>query len=156
MKLRIGFWNIGGMRDKLESELVRLWCYEPDIIVLPEKKTTATPSIPGFVAINNSKHRHGGIAVLLKRWLFSQVCFIDINDEGVIWLELSNIPGVKFCGMYNEPTDSPYFGHSTFASILAHLDEGKDVIIVGDLNARIGNHVQTLTGNQSSFVQSYQ
>ena len=135
------------MKDKLESDVVRTWLYEHDIVVLSETKTTATPSVPGFVAINNSKHRHGGIAILIRRWLFSHVRHIDINDEGVVWFELSNVPGVLFCGMYNEPSDSPYFRHGTFASIPAHLSEGKDTVIIGDLNARIGNKVSSLVEN---------
>ena len=91
------------LRDKLESEFVRDWCSLHDIIVLSETKTSAAPSLPGYIAINNSKYRHGGVAVLLKRYLFPKVCFVDIEDEGAVWFELSCVPGVIFCGMYNEP-----------------------------------------------------
>ena len=109
MKISIGFWNIGKMQDKMEMELVRDWANSHDLIVLSETKTTASPSVPGFVAINNSKFRHGGVAVLVKRYLYPLVCSIDIEDEGLIWFELSCVPGVLFCGIYNEPSDIPYF-----------------------------------------------
>ena len=132
------------MRDKLESNMARDWCLVHDIVVLSETKTPATPSMPGFVAINNSKARHGGVAVLIKRWLYSSVRSIDVTDEGAIWFELSLIPGVRFCGMYNEPTDSPYFREATLASIPAHLADRKSGIIVGDLNTRLGSRVQEL------------
>ena len=134
------------LRDKLESEFVRDWCSLHDIIVLSETKTSAAPSLPGYIAINNSKYRHGGVAVLLKRYLFPKVCFVDIEDEGAVWFELSCVPGVIFCGMYNEPSDSPYFRPGTFASIPAHLTSGKNSVIVGDLNARLGTRVHTISG----------
>ena len=132
------------MGSKLESELVRDWCSLHDIVVLSETKTTASPSVPGFVAVNNSKHRHGGVAVLIKRYLYPSVCHLDIDDEGTVWFELSCIPGVIFCGMYNEPSDSSYFWPETFASIPAHLESGKLSVIVGDMNARLGSRIHLL------------
>ena len=124
---------------------MRDWCSLHDIIVLSETKTTAAPSLPGYVAINNSKYRHGGVAVLIKRYLFSKVCFVDVEDEGSVWFELSCVPGVLFCGMYNEPSDSSYFRPETFTSIPAHLDSGKNVVIVGDLNSRLGFRVHAIS-----------
>ena len=116
------------MRDKLDGDLVRDWCNKHDIVVLSETKTTVSPSLPGFVSINNSKHRHGGIAVLIKRYLYHSVSYVDVDDEGAIWFELSCVPGVMFCGMYNEPSDSSYFRPGTFASIPAHLESGKHCV----------------------------
>ena len=132
------------MRDKLDGDLVRDWCSKHDIVVLSETKTTVSPSLPGFVSINNSKHRHGGIAVLIKRYLYHSVSYVDVDDEGAIWFELSCVPGVMFCGMYNEPSDSSYFRPGTFASIPAHLESGKHCVIVGDLNARLGTSVHSV------------
>ena len=142
------------MQDKLEMDLVRDWSKTHDIIVLSETKTTASPSLPGFVAINNSKHRHGGVAVLIKRYLFPQVSHIDIDDEGVIWFELSSLPGIIFCGMYNEPSDSTYFRHETFASIPAHIEDGKQAVIVCDLNARLGSNVHSIMEGNDSLCHS--
>ena len=135
------------MGNKLEGEFVRKWCMLHDIVVLSETKTTASPSLPGFVTINNSKHRHGGIAVLIKRYLYPSVSYVDVNDEGAIWFELKCVPGVMFCAMYNEPSDSPYFRPATFASIPAHLESGKHCVIVGDLNARLGSRVHAVDEN---------
>ena len=104
--MSIGFWNICRVGNKLESELVRDWCSLHDIVVLSETKTTTAPSLPGFVAVNNSKHRHGGVAVLIKRYLYPSVSYVDVNDEGAVWFELTRVPGVLFCGMYNEPLNS--------------------------------------------------
>ena len=236
------------MNDKLENELVRDWAFQHNIIVLSETKTRGSPSLPGYIAINNSKYNHGGVAVLLKSWLYDKASMINVEDEGVVAFELSCIPGIRscipgirscipgirscipgirscipgirscipgirscipgirscipgirscipgirscipgirscipgirscipgirscipgirscipgirscipgirFCGVYNEPTNSPYFRHSTFAAISAHVSTGKQCVILGDLNARFGHltHelVETYTG----------
>ena len=115
-------------------------------MVLSETKTTSAPSIPGFIAINHSKSRRGGLAVLVKRKLYPFITNVDLQDEGVIWYELTVVPGVKFCAMYNEPTDSLYFRPETFASISAHLASGKPCVICGYLNARLGQAVKQLSG----------
>ena len=147
----MGFWNIAGVRQKLENDRVRNWVYKHDIVVLSETKTRGTPSLPGYVAINNSKSNHGGIAVLVKSRLYKNVSKIDVTCEGVIAVELSCVPGVRFIGMYNEPTDSLYFRPTTLASIPAHVSSGKSCIVVGDLNSRLGNNVHDIVKDQPNL-----
>ena len=137
------------MRDKLENEQVRDWLFGHDIVVISETKTTAPPSVPGFIAINNSKSRRGGVAVLVKRKVYQFVTAIDIQDEDMIWYELTVIPGVKFGAIYNEPTDSTFFRPQTLASISAHVDSDKLCVICGDFNARLGNAVRRLGGGDA-------
>ena len=64
--ISIGYWNIHGTSDKLESDSVRDWIFLHDIVVLSETKTIASPSVPGYVAVNNSKSRRGGVAMLVR------------------------------------------------------------------------------------------
>ena len=142
--LSIGFWNIAGIRDKLENDRVRTWLFKHDIVVISETKTRGTPSIPGYVPINNSKSNHGGIVTLIKSCLYPKVSMIDVQDEGVIAFELSCVPGVRFLGMYNEPIDSLYFRPTTLASIARHVRSGKQCVVVGDLNARLGVNVHDI------------
>ena len=142
--LSIGFWNIAGARDKFENELVRNWLFNQDIVIISETKTRGTPSVPGFVAINNSKSNHGGVVALVKAGLYPKVSMIDVDIEGVIALELSCAPGLRFVGMYNEPTDSLYFSPTTLASITSHVRSGKHCIVIGDLNARLGRNVHNI------------
>ena len=139
--LTVGFWNIAGVREKLEKNLVRNWLFKHDIIFLSETKTRGTPSAPGFVAINNSSSNHGGIVALVKAWLYPKISKIDVENEGVVALELSSVPGLRFIGMYNEPTDSLYFRPTTLASIPAHVSSGKLCVFVGDMNARFGKNL---------------
>ena len=149
--ISIGFWNIAGLRDKLENDVVRNWMYNHDVIVLSEIKTRGTPSLPGYTAIPNSRSNHGGVAVLVKSWIYAKISMINVEDEGIIVFELSNMPGIRFCGMYNEPSDSLYFRPSTLASISAHVNSGKNCIVVGDLNARFGNSNNDLIKNHPSL-----
>ena len=84
VKLSIGFWNIAGARNKFESDIVRDWLFLHDFVIISETKTRGTPSVPGFVAINNSKSNHGGIVALVKAALYPNISMIDIEYEGVI------------------------------------------------------------------------
>jgi exonuclease III len=135
--LTIGFWNIAGARDKFENERVRNWLFNQDIVIISETKTKGTPSVPGFIAINNSKSNHGGVVALVKVGLYPKISMIDVEIDGVIALELSCAPGLRFVGIYNEPTDSLYFRPTTLSAITRHKRSGKYGITVGDLNARL-------------------
>ena len=134
--LSIGFWNIAGTHDKFENDLVRNWLFKHDIVIISETKTRGTPSVPGFVPINNSKSNHGGVVALIRVGLYPKISMIDVEIEGVIGLELSCIPGLRLIGMYNEPTHSLYFRPTTLASITSHVRSGKYCVVIGDLNAR--------------------
>ena len=138
------FWNIAGVRDKLENENVRSWLFQHDIVFLSETKTRGTPSVPGFVAINNSKSNHGGIVALVKARIYPKIRSIDVGTEGVVSLELSCVPGLRLIGIYNEPTDSLYFRPTTLASISAHVSCGKSCVVVGDMNARFGDNIHNV------------
>ena len=144
VNISLGFWNIAGLRDKLENDRVRNWLFDHDIVVLSEIKTRGTPSVPGYTPILNSKSNHGGVVVLVKSWMYQKVSMINVEEEGVIAFELSCFPGLRFCGMYNEPTDSLYFRPATLASISAHVSSGKHCIFLGDMNARMGRNADEL------------
>ena len=46
--LSLGFWNIAGVRNKLENECVRNWLYKHGVIVLSETKTRGPPQYLGL------------------------------------------------------------------------------------------------------------
>ena len=76
---------------------------------------------------------------------------IDVEIEGVIAFELSCAPGLRFVGMYNEPTDSLYFRPTTLASITKHVRSGKQCIVIGDLKARLGRNVLDIVDERDSM-----
>ena len=121
VNVSIGFWNIAGLRDKLESELVRNWILSHDFITLTEIKTRGIPSFPGYTAIPNNPSNHGGIVILVKSKFYYQISMINVDEKGVIAIEFASMSGLRFCGLYNEPSDSLYFRPGTLASISAHV-----------------------------------
>ena len=139
--LSVGFWNIAGARDKFENEIVRNWLFNHDFVIISESKSKGSPSVPGFIAINNCKNNHGGVVALVKASLYPNVSMIDVEYEGVIAFELSCAPGLRFVGMYNEPTDSSYFRPTTLATISNYVRSGKQCVVIGDLNARLKRNV---------------
>ena len=144
----IGFWNINTIRNKLENDTVLQWIHQNDIVVLGEIKVAKLPHIPGFVPIiaKTVNTRRGGLAVLIKNYLYPDVYHIDrtVNDQ--IWFSLSSAPQVRFCGAYITPSTSSYFDEAEMANIQAKTVEDEMVIIVGDLNSRLGEKVHDLVG----------
>ena len=141
LTVEITAWNIQGVRDKLETEWVRNILQRSTFIFLTETKTSEEPRLSGFKTINNpakSSHR-GGVAVLVKNFIFSSVCKIDKSYEGVVVFELNNIPFVTFILCYIAPDDSPYYDKAIFGHLHSVLNKEKDntYVLLGDLNARI-------------------
>ena len=97
-KLDICYWNINSVANKLESHIVMSFIVNKDIVILAETKSKADSFVPGFKIIHSkkTKHRCGGVIVLIKNYLYSQVTHIDISVEDQIWFQLRDIPGIMF------------------------------------------------------------
>lgn len=111
------------------------------VIWLLETKTACNFSVPGYYVYQNPSGlnaKRGGIAMLLKCFLIDYVKEIDTGTEGQIWLELSCYPDYKFGGVYIPPKDSPYYEPSMFGALLANIMQRSRVVIMGDLNSRVG------------------
>ena len=121
------------------------WVLEHDIVVLGEIKVAKLPHVPGFVPIiaKTVNTRRGGLAVLIKTYLYQDVYHIDrtVNDQ--VWFSLSSVPHIRFCGAYITPSTSPYYDEAEMANLQAKTTE-ESVIIVGDLNSRLGENVHDL------------
>ena len=142
------------MRNKLEDEVVLQWLLRHDLIILSEIKISKLPHVPGFVPIiaKTVNPRRGGVAVLVRSSLYSDVCHIDNSYNDQLWFSFSSIPGVRFCGAYITPTSSPYFCESDIANIQAKtVDRKMRYVIMGDLNARFGCNVNTLVDDSASL-----
>lgn len=98
--------------------------------------------IPGFYYTRSScvpheSHR-GGVGALVKSVLWPFVMELDLRKDQV-WFKLEFTPGLIFGGIYIPPSDSPYFSNQSFADIQEKCYEGNDILLLGDLNARLGN-----------------
>ena len=113
-----------------------------DIVCLNKVKTPLRVCLPGYVSyvsnIKISLHR-GGTVVMVKNYLAQSTLRVDTGTEDQVWLQFRSLPGVVVASCYIPPSDSPYFSHSSFASIQDKVMENGDdkkYIIIGDFNAR--------------------
>ena len=77
-----------------------------------------------------------------------EVCSIDPSVPDQVWFRLRSIPSVQFCGAYVAPSDSSYYNHTNFAEIQTRtMYCAYQYVVLGDLNARCGNNLNTLVKN---------
>ena len=117
----VGSWNINDVRDKLENENILKWLHMHDVIVLSEIKTSKLPHVAGFIPVmaKTANSRRGGVALLVKRYLYTDLCHIDTSVNDQIWFSFGSIPVTRFCGAYITPSSSPYFNESDIANLQA-------------------------------------
>ena len=119
-----------------------------DIVVLSEIHCAKVNHAPGFIPIvakNISPNHRGGLAVLFKYSIYSEVYNIDKSVPEQLWFKLRSVPGVQFCGAYVAPSESRYFNESSLPELQAKsTSEDTSYIIVGDLNARCGTQVHQI------------
>ena len=73
----------------------------------------------------------------------------------VLSFELAIIPDIIFVGCYITPADSPYYDDAIFVYLqsLTRRDESKKVVIMGDLNSRVGTSTNLNIGkNNCAYV----
>ena len=110
------------------------------MVWLSETKKCFNVEVPGFkVFYNCSKHgsHRGGIMLLIKDKLMEYVKCIDMKTEGQIWVTLTFLMTYKLGGVYIPPEDSPYFQPADFGTMASHTLESENVVVLGDLNARV-------------------
>ena len=135
------------MRNKLESDIVLQWLHSHDIVVLGEIKTAKLPHIPGFIPkiSKSANSKRGGLAVLVKAYLYPDVYNIDDSVNEQLWFSLHSVPGIRFCGAYITPSSSTYFTETEIANLQAKSsDKSSRYVIVGDLNSRFGTKINEL------------
>ena len=118
-----------------------------DIVVLIEIKTSKLPHVPGFIPImaKTVNSRRGGLAVLVKSALYSDICYVDTSVCDQVWFSLRSVPLVRFCGVYVTPSSSPYYNDLDIANIQAKtIDQNMNYFIIGDMNARLGPKIDDL------------
>ena len=130
------------------------WLHLHDIIVLVEIKISKLPHVAGFVPImaKTLNSQRGGVAILVKSYLYPDLCHVDTSANDQVWFGFSSIPGTRFCGAYITPSTSPYFMESDIANIQANTSNSNmKYVIVGDLNARVGASVTDLVAYNKSY-----
>ena len=128
-----------------------------DVIFLSELKGQYTFSIPGFHCIRSEliqgEENRGGVAVLFKNTVWLSVYDVTrIKDQ--IWFRLKDLEGILFGALYIAPRDSPFFDMNSFTFIHEQAKcNNEQIILLGDLNARMGN-MDALSEPNESIIYS--
>ena len=158
--LKYSFWNIRGYTSKIiGNKLIHNDFIEKikdcDVVGLAEthihEEILNKLSIPGFIRIHylirkaNSKSKgSGGVAVFCKPHISKYVTPVKNNNQDAAWVKIDK----SLCGrdtylgtLYFSPTGTKEHISKQFsdlASDIAKFQQKGEVIIQGDLNARIG------------------
>ena len=149
---KIASWNIQAAKDKLNEKDVKHMLQSFSFVILSEIKTSAKISCTGFTVYQHSaKQGHrGGVALLMKPGICKYLRKLDKSYENVLSFELAILPGILFVGCYIAPSDSPYYDSAIFGYLqsLMKRDGNKKILIMGDLNSRVGSPASLEIANE--------
>lgn len=133
--------NIHGNLQGLVYQETIHWLNTFDIVFLQELKCDADIHVPGYFTIRSLKSckgqsTRGGTAVLIK-WHLENDIFHITKLEDQVWFKLMCMPDLAFGACYIPPNDSPYNTNESFATIQEQCNQNKQIILIGDLNARM-------------------
>ncbi len=142
--LKLCSWNVCGVREKLNDPEILKFLMQYDLVWLLEVKSAYEKSVPGFYMYNNKSRvgcNRGGVMLLIKCALMQYVTNVNMEEDDMIWVNLSVCKDVKFGGVYIPPEDSLYCEASPFRALSEMCLNTRDVVVLGDFNARVGSHV---------------
>ena len=157
-------WNVNGNVSKLENGKVFSAFNPCDIVILSELKTEYKIESPGYVSVRSrvieGEGARGGVLVLVKNHLWPRVKIRQVLKDQV-WFQVDPFSMV-FGACYVAPADSAFFDPAGFSYMQENcVERGQDVLILGDLNARLGDlsphaaqHSYSHTANPDSHVNS--
>ena len=112
-----------------------------DIVSLLELKHAYPMSLPGYTFVRSriieGEQSRGGVGVFFRNSIWSDVCDLECARDQV-WFRLHSLPQIIFGLMYIPPRDSTYYNPQAIASIQEHRKQAENMVLLGDLNARIG------------------
>ena len=171
-KLTFGFWNVEGLYEKLHLSDLCEFIQSLDIIGLGETFTLPgfkfDIKFPDHYALHCPATKYskygrpsGGIVLLIRKTLRKFIKIIDTQLSHVLAIRINK----KLCKtgkdvllimVYNHPRESIFYKNKDYFSTLEQVDQfianliekGQefDVILGGDLNARIGDWAYTDDG----------
>ena len=156
--LKIGFWNINGLRHKIDDidfiDVVQNY----DILALGETWLTPedNPQVEGYYCYSScrnkqsvSKFYSGGIAFLIKEEIRHAVKVIDYSSDFMVWVKLDkkvlNLKNDVFLSaLYIPPSNSSFYNKreldpfDELENAIQKYSTMGEVILAGDINARTG------------------
>ena len=94
----------------------------------------------------NPNPSRGGVALLVKNYLYPLVTNIDTSETDQIWFRLKCAIDIQFGACYVPPSDSAYYNESNHAYILSKCTRSAEdkKVVFGDLNSRLGISLENL------------
>ena len=163
--IKFGFWNIEGLYEKLNFDGLCDFVQTFDILGLGE--TFTLPGFdfgikfPDHLALHCPAKKYtklgrpsGGLVLLIRKTLAPFIEIVETNISHVLAIKikktlLNTSKDLLFVSIYNHPRESVFYKNKPYYSTLeqvehflaSNIEEGKDldILINGDLNARIGD-----------------
>ena len=149
----MGYWNIRGVKNKLENDDLLTKFLKYDVLWVAEIKSSINAHIPGFICYRNTERytNHGGICVYLKNALEKYISSVHFDGDNTIWVCFVFQPDIMFGASYIPPEDSSYFRPQMFGRLQSVLKtEGKSFILFGNFNSKIDS-LKDLTEDRLYF-----
>lgn len=174
-ELRLCFWNVGGLGDKLEDDLFLSEVKQNDIILLAEthigydKKVSVEEYhyFPVCRPKSANGRYYGGLAILTRLSVRPYVSFLRTTSTEYQWIKFDkkffNFQKDLFlCLAYIPPSQSIYTNNMQ-QDLLDLLEKDislyktkGDIMICGDLNARTGNRQDFIVNDGTDHLPLYQ
>ena len=158
----IGTWNVQGISNKLGEVMREINHFKQDIIVLTETKKKGSgieiqnAYLHLYSGIAKDKRAKRGVSVLIKKKYKKNISSWEAIDENMILVNL-NLFGKKITilGVYAISEDEPVAKKDEFYNKLNRtIDEignNREIIMMGDFNARIKKMVDSRTAYQGDY-----
>ena len=179
--MKIGFWNINGLGNKLEDEnfisilkkyeiicLTETWGLESNIdnLIIPD-------GYQAFHHYRKNKHKKakrnsGGIMVLYKKEIGNFLKLKNKENENILWIQIDKkllltkknlVLGTVYISPINSTinnrTDNSFDSNETFATLYQHISSfsnENDILIGGDFNARTGDLIDFIETENNEEV----
>ena len=157
---KILYTNARGIRSKLNSLQAATILYEPDLILLTETKIVGKTdiNIKGYKEkiLRNRTNSGGGILIAKRNESKINMVAIKIHEEHEqMWIKINNIIIALVYGLIESRTDIKviedwyYELEKQYSAV-----QDQNVIIIGDINAHVGNDHLGVTGNHEAINKS--
>ena len=145
--LSLFYWNMRGVRNKFECDQVLNLLTNVDVLVVSETHFGIRSKSPkGFYLVVRSDPLHsvkprGGVAIYKKYTAEIETRPFKMNLPDCCVISIVNTK-ILIIALYIPPWNSQYYSNSyfdNFKTVYESLSSTYEIIIVGDLNARISN-----------------
>ena len=167
--IKLGFWNIEGLYEKLNFDGLCDFLQTFDVLGLGETFTLPgfdfSIKFPDHLALHCPAKKYsklgrpsGGLVLLIRKTLAPFIEIVETNISHVLAIKIkkslfNTTKDLLYITIYNHPKESVFYKNKPYYSTLEQtehflansMEEGKDfdVLINGDLNARVGDWAYT-------------